>query len=630
MKLFKTLLFLTLTHSTLLAQATKRLTLVKDGQSQLTIVMPAKPGKYQQLAINDFVSTIKKASGATVAQVDQSALKTANPSNCLMVFGPSALTDSLFGRRETTKPEEFKIITKGNYVIVLAKDLENKMDQRKTLTTSFALSHLMETYMGVKWYWPGELGTHIPAMKTISIPALNIAQQPKLLRRRLNLQTADDDLMLWAAHHRAIGERIDYNFMHSFRKIGQNGDWWADFIDTKPYLLAQSPSGKPEKVGRNEFFKICTSHPESTDEIIRRWKLAGSPDVWDVTNNDGKGWCTCDRCLAIDKQFGTPAYTKEDIWRGRDFVNLTERHVWFWNGVVKRMRETNPNTNILVHLYGQHKTPPQNQKLEPGILGEMVHGYDFSVWHDWTKAGVTGIGLRPNWWYMGGSGPHVPLHIVGDYIKKAHQNRMTHLFMDSLNEFWATQGPYYYMVGRLADNPDLSIDTVIDDYCSAFGKAAKDVREYVNFWENYMKKVAYNIPAGGSLSVDSTGIYERVCREYFEGALHPLQNHWRTMPYIYTPEILGQARAILSKAMKNAKNDPVATQRLVFLQDGLNHVELSSAFVKAKKADQEKALTALAQFDKAMKAKHGYWGSKELKLMKQWGLIGKEFNVDDM
>jgi hypothetical protein len=624
------LLFLFYLSHITLTTAEPPLTLVRDGRPNLTILMPANAGKYQKLAVNDFVSTIRQASGATVPVRDEGQFRAIPNGQTMLVFGPSALTDSLLGRRETTKPEEFKLITKGNVLVVLAKDLTKKMEQRNTLTTTFALAYLMENYMGVKWYWPGKLGTHVPVQKTITIPALNVAQQPKLLRRRFNLHTADEDLMLWAAHHRALGERIDYNFMHSFRKIGQNGDWWADFYETKPYLLAQSPNGKPEKLGRDEFFKICTTHPETTDEIVRRWTKAGSPDTWDLTDNDGKGWCTCDRCRAIDKEFGGVEYSKDDIWRGRDFVNLTERYVWFWNKVVKRMHETNPNTRILVHLYSQHRVPPRNQKLEPGILGEMVHGYDFSVWHDWTKAGVTGIGLRPNWWYMGGSGPHLPLHTVGDYIKQAHQNRMTHLFMDALNEFWATQGPYYYMVGRLADHPDLNIDAIIDDYCSAFGKGAKDVRAYVDFWENYMKKVAYNIPAGGSLSVDSTGIYERVCRQYFGGALHPLQNHWKTMPYIYTPDVLKQGRGILAKAIQRAKGDSLATQRIVFLEDGLRHVELSSAFLKAEKADKEKTLTALADFDKAMRAKHGYWGSKEIKLMKQWGLIGKEFNVDDM
>jgi hypothetical protein len=418
--------------------------------------------------------------------------------------------------------------------------------------------------------------------------------------------------------------------MHSFRKNGQNGDWWAAFYNTRPHLLAQSPNGKPEKLGKDDFFKICTSHPEAHDEIIRRWEAAGKPDMWDLTDNDGKGWCTCDRCLSIDREIGKVTYAKEDIWRGRDTINLTERYVWFWNTIVRRMRAQNPNTQVLVHLYSNHRTPPRHQKLEPGILGELVHNYDFQLWKQWANAGTAGIGLRPNWWHMGGNGPHLPLHTVGPYIKQAHQHKMTHLFMDSINEYWATQGPYYYLVGRLADHPELSVEAILEEYCSSFGRAASEVRTYLDFWEEYMKKVAYNIPVGGSWSMDPNGIYEQVCRQYLNGTLHPLQNHWKTMPYIYTPDVLKQARTILAKAQKSAKGDDMARRRLDFLEDGIRHVELTNAYIAADKADKESTLTALADFDKAMKQKHGYWGTKELKMLKTWGLIGKEFNVDDM
>lgn len=622
-------LLLLLLHLTL-TTAEPSLTLVRNGQSQLTILMPANAGKYQKLAINDFVSTIKRASGADVAVRGEGELRSVSKGQTVLVFGPGALADSLLGRKETIQPEEFKIITKGNYLIVLAKEIDRTMEQRGSLGTSFALSHLMETYMGVKWLWPGELGTHVPPMKTITLPALNVAKQPKLVRRRFNLATKNPDLLLWASHHRASGERISYNFMHSFRKIGQNGDWWADFYETKPYLLAQSPNGKPEKLGRDEFFKVCTSHPETADEVLRRWEKAGMPDTWDLTENDGKGWCTCDRCRAVDKQYGGVEYSKEDIWYGRDHVNLTERHVWFWNTIVKRMRQKNPRTQVLVFLYSNHREPPRNQKLEPGILGELVHGYDFRYWHEWTKAGVAGIGLRPNWWHMGANAPHLPLHTVGPYIEKAHQNRMTHLFMDSLNEYWATQGPYYYLVGRLADHPELTTDAIIDEYCSAFGKAARDVREYLDYWETYHKKVAYNIPAGGRLSVDSTGLYERVSREKFKDVLHPLSGHWRTLPYLYPPAVMDGANAILSRALNRARNDSLTVRRIGFLQDGLRHVTLTADYIRAEKADKEARLTTLAEFDKAMKQKHGYWGTREINMMKEWGLVGKEFSVDDM
>jgi hypothetical protein len=603
--------------------------LVKNGKPNMGIYAPKDTQKMSQLAIKDFIKTIERASGAVVEEKDEKLLGTAPKGQIKMIFGPSRLTDSVLGKSTAVQPEEFKIITKGEFLVILAKDIQRQLAVRSTMTTAFALGHIMENYMGVKWLWPGELGTQIPKTKDITIPEMNFTKQPKLVRRRFNLPQKEDDLKLWASYHRAMGERINYNFMHSFRKIGSNGDWWADFYEKKPSLLAQSPNGKPEFLFKDDFFKVCTSNPETVDEIVSRWQKAGAPDIWDVTFNDGNGWCCCDACQALDKKYGGNEYKKEDIWRGAEHVNLTERMVHFWNNTIKKMRTINPNAQITVFLYGRHKEAPVHQKLEAGILGEMVHGYNFEKWHDWAKAGIDGIGLRPNWWHMGANAPHLPLHVTGNYIKTAHKNRMTHLFMDSMNEYWATQGVYYYMVARLADNEDLSIDAIIDEYCSAFGKASNDVKDYIAYWEKYHEKVAYNIPAGGKLSVDTNGIYEVESRKNFKDVLHPLSGHWKMMPYIYTADVLDKANAILQKALKNANGDATATKRVSYLQDGLRHVALTIEYLKANKDKKETTLKAIGEFNKTMRQKYGYWNTQELARMKEWGLIGKEFKVDD-
>lgn len=609
-----------------------QLSIVLNGKANAQIVLNDNGSRFQQMTVNDFIKTIEKASGAALSQVNESGFDFNNNSITNIVLGPSKTTAKILGENPSLLPEEYKIITKNNHIVILANDIENKnILERSTLTTAFALSYILETHLGVKWYWPGDLGKDVPLKKTIELPNINHTHQPLLLRRRLSMASSNNELLLWNAHHNAIGERIKYNFGHSYRKGKDNGDWWEEFKETKPYLLAQSPNGKPEQRGKIDFFKICTSHPESTTEVLRRWEAAGMPDMWDVTPNDGKGFCTCDGCRKIDKEIGHVEYSKEDIWNGLDHVNLTERHVHYWNGILKKMHEKNPRTKILTFQYSAYITPPVYQKLEPGYIGEMVHDFDFSHWQKWVDAGVEKMGLRPNWWHMGANGPYNEVEKIGNYIKTAHQNKMSHLFMDALNEHWATQGLIYYVVGRLANHPNANLEDLKNEYYGAFGKGKNEIKNYFDFWEKYHQKVAYNIPVGGQVSQDKNGIYETVSKEKYKFVMGTLQGHYKTLPYIYNESILTQAREYLKKASKKAKKDKIARQRIDFLNDGLILVEKTSAFILAQ-TTQEKidAIKSIKTFDNEMEKKHGYWGKKTIYIMNMWGMIGKDVPVEDM
>ena len=201
--------------------------------------------------------------------------------------------------------------------------------------------------------------------------------------------------------------------------------------------------------------------------------------------------------------------------------------------------------------------------------------------------------------------------------------------MDSMNEYWATQGPYYYLVARLISRPDLYTNDIINEYCAAFGKASEEIRRYIDFWEEYDQKVAYNIPAGGMISQNPEGMYEMICRENFGAVMHPLSGHWRTLPYIYTPEIMEQANAILCQAKLKADKEDTKL-RIEFLQDGIKQVNITAAFINASGEMKEKALLELIGFTKQMRTKYDYWGQDGITVMKNRGVIGKDVDLNGM
>jgi hypothetical protein len=608
--------------------------IVKNNQPNAAILKPSNCTIEQETAINEFVQTVQRATSAKIEVFPEDREIETSKIPIKIVLGPSEKTAEILGTNPALLPEQYMIIPKGNYIVILAQDIIRQEYVLSSRVNAWAFAHIMEHYMQVKWLWPGDLGTVVPKLKSITIPNEPIVFQPILQKRRLYYQSQNNDLMQWAAHHQVAGERLYYRFSHSFRAAQSNGNWFQEFKDTKPYLLAQNPNGKPELYGQADFFKICTSHKESVNEVVKRWQKAGSPNYWDITPNDGNGFCTCDSCMKTDSLYGDYQYTKKEVWEGQDHVNLTGRHVHFWNNVVGKMRETNPNATVGVFLYSRYRDAPKRIKVNPGVWGEIVHGYDFSYWKAWTEAGVEKIGLRPNWWHMGANGPHLPLTQAGNYIELARKNNMMHLFMDMLTEYWATQGPYYYMVARLQHRYDLSKDQIINEYCDTYGKAGPLVRQYLQYWENYMEQVDYNIPAGGKLNQNPNGIYEKESNRVFGEVLHPLQGHYVTMPYIYTDSVLAQSDKILIKALKKVKTNSPEYRRIEFLRDGLLHVKTLRQFFYIETTDynaKKEYFVKVEALHKELTQKYGYWGSHEKLMLGLWKLLdGKKGNVNDM
>lgn len=614
-------------------------TIVKNGKAKAVIVMPAGTGELKQVAVEEFRKTILRSSGAEIPVISEDQMDDLPGGTVRIFLGPSTKTAELGFTGEDLLPEEFLIHTAGNDIVILSNDIYNSGTDRKisntveetdSRVTAWAFSCLLDRYLGVRWLWPGELGTLVPQTETIHFPELDIRFQQPLGRRTLNIIDPNPEILEWTSHHQVAGMRIPYKFRHSFREGQDNGNWFARFQKSHPEFLAKNPDGRPALYNnRNDRFKLCISNPDVSLQIIRDWEAAGMPDFWDVTPNDGNGFCCCNNCKALDLEYGDVAYTSEEIWKRPDHVVLTDRYVWFWNQLITKMRQKNPATKIGVYFYGAYRDPPGKLKIEEGIVGTLVHGMDFSYWEAWQDAGAGEIGLRPNWWHMGACGPNLPLRQVGSYIEKARDAGMVLIYMDTMMEYWPTQGPYFYLVARLIARPDLDTETIISEYCDAFGSASRAMRKYFQYWEDYHKAVAYNIPAGGKLSQDTAGIYETVCRQHFGAPQHPLRGHWMTLPYIYTEEIMAEAREILDEASGMADTEKTS-RRIDFFRDGLDWVDCAAAFMGSDEEDREHQLAELTGFNRAMKAKYDYWNPQDIFILKWWGIIGEEVDLEGM
>jgi hypothetical protein len=219
---------------------------------------------------------------------------------------------------------------------------------------------------------------------------------------------------------------------------------------------------------------------------------------------------------------------------------------------------------------------------------------------------------------MGAVAPHLPLHRAGDFFRFAHDHSMVGFDFDTLKGYWGTQGPYYYLIARLSVRPELSVDEVVDEYASAFGDAADEIRGYLRYWENFTERAAYPVPAGGAVSQDRDGLYERAVREHGL-PMHPLSGSWRVIPYLYTDDVLDRATSVLARAWRRAGADESEEARRVrFLEDGLRHLAMTREVLRLAyeasrldgetEADFVRKVRELRSFQREITRRHVMWG----------------------
>lgn len=585
--------------------------LVRSGKPAAVIVIPRDATSVEKFAAEELRDHIALVSGARLAITNAA---TAGGARVLMgraagEAGVSAADLPL---------EHYRIRASGNTLYLAGHDRAGGDSDPLNMSdvqagTLFAVYHLLDRQLGVRWLWPGELGTYAPKRATITISDLDVTAGPRLIQRKMrtlrgrfsemndvSVEGVDllppeltgrlrRDELLWLRRQQ-MGRRENLPFGHSFTK------WWDKYGETHPEYFAQL-LGRKQPYPRPDRVKLCVSNPAVIDQIVRDWQAAGAGPTLAAAPNDSRAYCTCELCREWDKpEITTPENVDKSI--------LTYRYVRFWNAIAEKAAAINPNVLICGYAYTNYRVPPVGMKLRPNIaLGYIGNpssvprtpqGDDLQAhWDGWVQAGAR-LFFRPNWTCAGHMTPYLPLRDSGQFFKHAYEHNMLGTDFDSLFSRWGTQGAWYYVIGRLHMRPDLSVEEVIGEYVSAFGKAAPAIRKYLNYWENFT--------AGRTAKV-APGMYTIVER----------------MPELFTDEALAPARALLQEAEKLARSDfPEVRARVQFLSEGLTHVRLTREAIAAVAAARAAgriedalklvgAINRLRDFRRAAAPQHQDW-----------------------
>lgn len=301
------------------------LTLVRDGRSDYAIVVREDALPATLHAATELQHFVAQATGAR-----------------LPIYAPRRRpAQAIVIEADATLPAEgFRIAVVGSDLVLAGHDTAGDprtIDFERPVSTGTlsAVCELLERSLGVRFYWPDELGTIVPHNDTLSVPSdLTVEQQPRFALRRLRYgpgykdHTAEEASGAWGRRLR-LGCSRPYRFYHAWWQILDVADWARRGHPEYAALVSgerQTWYGK-EMERRTQ---VCTSNPDVQAIFVDYVKRSKDLMV-SISPNDGYGnYCQCDTCRSLDSGRTIPDGKQAGQ---RD---LSDRLLTFYNTIAQR------------------------------------------------------------------------------------------------------------------------------------------------------------------------------------------------------------------------------------------------------------------------------------------------------
>ena len=500
---------------------------------------------------------------------------------------------------EFRHPEETLIVVGDKHAVVAGRDrwdpAQSTAEAKKgTITgkqreygTVNAVYSFLQDQLGVRWFWPGELGEDFPRSDRIALTAIERRYHPQIRARAgvfhysslgsKGYGRSHD----WTLRQRLQLDSLDMTGGHSF------GDWWDRHHEKHPEIFALQPDGTRSGFPNAHNAKLCMSNAKVWELWLRDGEaaLAKNPnlELFNASPNDGwsSGHCVCRHCRAWDHPEGEP---RQFNWNNHNetLPALSDRDVTFANKLGELLKEKYPDKNyrVLMMSYGHSRPVPIKARPADNVVMSIVANFFGRTglvdrgstradtfreqFEGWAKI-VPSMLWRPNTGSPAGWQQGLPDLSVQQTIRDLQAvaaARCEGIFIDSVWEHWATQGPQYYVMAQLVWNPQVDAQAELDDYYRrAFGPAAMHVREYYETLEK--ERMKFTAIEGES------GVF--------------------SFSKLYTPDLLQESQARLDRAAATVPDDSLYGRRVAFVRAGydytrltLENIELMSGYWKTK------------------------------------------------
>ena len=405
---------------------------------------------------------------------------------------------------------------------------------------SHAMTYFLES-LGCRYLWPGKSGKVIPKRKRVALPQISLNEAPKFeyIRRiwapaaregraetfkMLRLDQAEfvkryaealtdrkGNRGFYAWH--GFGDRMLFKSKNTKPTLQDAYDgghyfdhYYKKYSAEHPDWFALQPDGT--RINKYRHPRLCLSNEGLIQEVIRDRieYFRRNPNAMSASlcmpDGDRDSSCMCANCRRLDPANAEPItigyYNPER--HVTNYVALTDRVMWFCNRVAEGVLKECPGKQFKTFVYSSYTRPPVKVKPHPSLVIFNVAGNlttEAAIGREVESVAAFApfgnpLVWRPN--ILHGFQAQVPQNyarILYDDTVRFKENNVRGVSFDCCSGEYALRGFIFYMLGRSLFNYDnLSYEGQLADYCSCFGKAAPEVRRYLDELERIHMRAA--------------------------------------------------------------------------------------------------------------------------------------------
>ncbi|MBR2374576.1 MAG: DUF4838 domain-containing protein [Lentisphaeria bacterium] len=450
--------------------------------------------------------------------------------------------------------------------------------------TLYGVYEFLERFGGVRFYFPGEMGTVVPLKKDWSIGTIDLIDRPDSQQRttycvglkslgngKLNIHEG----MTEAEIRRLSALRIRESTLFIPKCHGLAAlNLVKRYAKSKPEFFALRPDGTRHDGSRvirrdDRHGQLCFSNNELREVVFQDAKafLSGKPAAaigkkyWNrnfqsmpfinIMPNDALFQCSCSSCKKV--------YDSKDPLAASD-------HIWkFKTWIARKLQQKKIPGFVTMMAYGSYKPIPTMEIPDNVIVMLALTGpwkeknpvqqQDIDLLKAWNKK----LNAKTHLWTyttkIGNEIPDVPSftpRATGSFFKKVAPYTFG-AFLESETDFWIFNSMNYYIFGKVLWDNNTDVDALIKEHCRLmYGPAAAEMEQFYDAIENHwLKDIMTNIrdtPVGPKVVKPSQfDIWEK----------------------IYGPTEIKRINALLDKAEKLTLQTPMANKRVKFMRKEL-------------------------------------------------------------
>lgn len=486
-------------------------------------------------AAERLVNYVEKMTGARLEIKDAATAGRPAAGEPAIVMGELARDMGLEAPPKTLSWDGYRLRTKGNHLLMAGESGP---------ALEFAVTHFLER-AGYRWLTFGPLGEAIPEVKTLPLAGFDVAETPDFLFRSV-----------WGAEHEPTRTGgIDLPNRHNWPHISKD-----KYFETHPEYFALR-GGQRVADGLGGFW-VCTTHPDVirlfADAYIAKAKAGARADS--ISPPDGRGFCQCERCRAID----VPDY----IEPSNNALCMSDRYVTFFDAVARRVKREAPDFLLSFYAYSDYTLPPKTLTAVSDNLCAWITTIRFCRYHSfgnprcegaaryrdvvqgWAAMGIRTACYDYNYNLAEVAVPISKISYFRERIPFLKQTGCLGINLEAM-QMGNLYAPHTYLAYRLMWDADADADAILDEfYDKCAGRAAPHVKAY---WERIDKAVV-------EADVHSGSFY----------GIH----------VIWTPALVEACRKDLAAAAAAADSEPTRA-RVAMFQSGLRNAEFYLAWREA-------------------------------------------------